>query len=281
MKIAEFLPAEPNRLWDLAAQMGVRYAICKCAPELTGLKAPDDFDSLQAIHARFAARGFQLLGLEGDEFDMQRIKLGLPGREEDLDRYCRMLENMGRLGIPLLCYNFMAGIGWHRSHDDLAIRGGALTSRFDLRDVPLGLTDHGRVDAERVWDNYAAFVARVVPVAEANGVTLGLHPDDPPVPVLRGIARIISSPEGIRRAMALSNSPSHGLTYCQANFRLLGDADATLLREFKDRIAFVHFRDVEGTADSLFNNQSRWVKSWPKPKAAASCSTFEEASKPA
>ena len=252
MKIAEFLPAEPNRLWDLAAQMGVRYAICKCAPELTGLKAPDDFDSLQAIHARFAARGFQLLGLEGDEFDMQRIKLGLPGREEDLDRYCRMLENMGRLGIPLLCYNFMAGIGWHRSHDDLAIRGGALTSRFDLRDVPLGLTDHGRVDAERVWDNYAAFVARIVPVAEANGVTLGLHPDDPPVPVLRGIARIISSPEGIRRAMALSNSPSHGLTYCQANFRLLGDADATLLREFKDRIAFVHFRDVEGTADSFY-----------------------------
>jgi hypothetical protein len=45
MKIAEFLPAIPNRLWDLAAQMGVSDAICKCAPDLTGLKAPDDFDS--------------------------------------------------------------------------------------------------------------------------------------------------------------------------------------------------------------------------------------------
>ena len=249
MKLAEFLPAEPNRLWDLAAQMGVRYAICKCAPELTGLKAPDDFDSLQAIHARFAARGFQLLGLEGDEFDMQRIKLGLPGREEDLDRYCRMLENMGRLGIPLLCYNFMAGIGWHRSAPDRPIRGGALTSAFVLRDVPADLTEYGKVEAERVWDNYAWFLEQVLPVAEANGVTMGLHPDDPPVPVLRGIARILSTPDGIRRAMALSDSPSHGLTYCQANFRLLGDADGALLREFKDRIAFVHFRDVEGTAE--------------------------------
>ncbi len=113
MKIAEFLSAKPDRLWDYAAQLGVRYAICKCAPELTGLKAPDDFESLRLIHERFADSGFELIGLEGDEFDMQRIKLGLPGREADAERYRRMLENMGTLGIPLLCYNFMAGRRMH------------------------------------------------------------------------------------------------------------------------------------------------------------------------
>jgi len=58
MKIAEFLPAIPNRLWDLAAQIGVSHAICKCAPDLTGLKAPDDFDSLRVIHERFAERAW-------------------------------------------------------------------------------------------------------------------------------------------------------------------------------------------------------------------------------
>jgi mannonate dehydratase len=180
---------------------------------------------------------------------MQRIKLGLSGRDEDLDRYCRMLENMGRLGIPLLCYNFMAGIGWHRSEPDTPLRGGALTTSFDLRDVPQALTAAGEVSAERMWENYRVFIERVMPVADASGVTMGLHPDDPPVPVLRGIARILSSPGGIRRAMALSDSPNHAITYCQATFKLLGDHDRALLREFRDRIAFVHFRDVDGPAE--------------------------------
>jgi mannonate dehydratase len=251
MIIAEFLPATPNRLWDFAAQMGVRHAVCKCAPELTGLPAPDDFESLRIIHARFAQRGFTLSGLEGDPFDMQRIKLGLPGRDADAERYRRLLENMGRLGIPLLCYNFMAGIGWHRTAVDFPLRGGALTSRFDLRDVPATFTAHGPVEPARMWNNYAWFVDQVMPAAQAAKVRLGLHPDDPPVPALRGIARILSSPAGIRRALGLSDSPSHGLTYCQANFTLLGDGDRTLLREFKDRVVFVHFRDVAGTPASF------------------------------
>jgi len=90
-----------------------------------------------------------------------------------------------------------------------------------------------------------------MPAAETAGVKMGLHPDDPPVPALRGIARILNSPANIRRALALSRSPSHGLTYCQANFTLLGDGDRSLLREFRDRVVFVHFRDVEGTAASF------------------------------
>jgi len=150
MILAEFLPAVPNRLWDYAAQMGVRHAICKCAPELSGLKAPDDFESLRMIHERFAEHGFKLMGLEGDQFDMQRIKLGLPGREADIERYGRMIENMGRLGIHLLCYNFMAGIGWHRSVADMPLRGGALTSRFNLSEVPASLTEYGEVSTQHM-----------------------------------------------------------------------------------------------------------------------------------
>ena len=249
MKIAEFLPATPNQLWDLAAQMGVSHAICKCAPDLTGLKAPDDFESLRVIHERFAEQGFKLAGLEGDQFDMNRIKFGLPGREADVERYRNMLANMGRLGIPLLCYNFMAGIGWHRNDTAFPLRGGALGSSFDRRTTPDTLTEFGTLDKEALWENYAWFIEQVMPAAEAAGVKMGLHPDDPPVDSLRGIARIMSSTGGFRRALSLSNSPSHGLTYCQANFTLLGDADRTLLREFRERVHFVHFRDVRGTAE--------------------------------
>lgn len=251
MKLAEFLPAKPNRLWQLARQMGVRYAICKCAPELTGLKPPWDMDSLRAIQSRFAEAGFTLYGLEGDEFDMSRIKLGVEGRDEDIERYCQMLRNMGELGIPLLCYNFMVGIGWHRTHGDVPTRGGALTSRFDVVDVPASLTDAGEVNEERIWENYTYFIRRVMPVAEKSRVQMGMHPDDPPLPSLRGIARILSRPENFERAMALAPSPSNGVTFCQANFKLMGCDVAAWARRFaaQDKIFFVHFRDVRGTAE--------------------------------
>ena len=175
MKIAEFLPAIPNQLWDLSAQIGVSHAICKCAPDLTGLKAPDDFESLRVIHERFAERGFKLAGLEGDQFDMNRIKFGLPGREADVERYRNMLANMGRLGIPLLCYNFMAGIGWHRNDTAFPLRGGALGSSFDRRTTPDTLTEFGTLDKEALWENYAWFIEQVMPAAEAAGVRKALE----------------------------------------------------------------------------------------------------------
>jgi len=253
MKLADFLPAKPDRSWQLARQLGVRHAICKCAPELTGLTAPDDIDSLRTIQQRFADAGFTLAGLEGDEFDMRRIKLGLPGRDEDFARYRRMLANMGELGIPLICYNFMATIGWYRSDTAVPLRGGALSSGFTASVAarqPL-VPESERIDHARLWDNYAAFIHAVLPAAEAAGVTMGLHPDDPPVPWLRGVGRIFISPEAIDRALALSPSPSHQLTFCQATYRAMGADPQVLARRWAGRIAFVHFRDVAGTAEDF------------------------------
>lgn len=250
MILTDFLPAQPDRRWQLALQIGVRHAICKCAPELTGLLPPWDIDALRTIQQRFSDAGLTLYGLEGDQFDMSRIKLGLDGRDEDLERYCQMLRNMGELGIPLLCYNFMAGIGWHRTHGDFATRGGALTSRFDSASVPTSFTAAGEVTAERMWSNYACFIQRVMPVAEQANVRMGMHPDDPPLPSLRGIARILSRPENFERAMALAPSPNNGITFCQANFKLMGCDVAEWARRFgaQGKIFFVHFRDVRGTA---------------------------------
>jgi mannonate dehydratase len=253
MILADFLPAVRDRSWDLALQVGVRHAICKCAPEFTGLKAPDDLDSLRIIQRRFAEAGLRLIGLEGDQFDMGRIKQGLPGRDEDLERYRRMLANLGELGIPLLCYNFMAVIGWFRTATDLGLRGGALSSAFSAAAAarqPL-VPEAQRIDHERLWENYASFVRAVVPAAETAGVSMGLHPDDPPVPVLRGVGRIFTSPAAIDRALALSDSPAHQLTFCQATYAAMGADPLALARRWAGRIAFVHFRDVAGTAEDF------------------------------
>jgi len=248
MKLGMMLPVKPDIKWTLAAQIGVRCAVTKAAPELSGQLPPWDFNSLRDTHQRFAEAGFRLYALEGDEFDMARIKLGLPGRDEDIERYQAMLRNMGRLEIPILCYNFMAGVGWYRTRVDLPERGGALTSGFDMRDLagkefPLQLTE------AQLWANYEYFIGAVLPIAEAAGVKMGLHPDDPPVSPLVGYSRILTSAAAYRRILKLSPSPSHGVTFCQATFKAMGEDVFKLIPEFARRIVFLHFRDIEGTRE--------------------------------
>lgn len=252
MILADFLPARRDRSWDYARQAGVTHAIVRCHPRDTGLLPPFEIDALRAVQRAFAEAGITVAGLEGDEFDMRRIKLGLPGRDEDLGNYRRMLANMGELGIPLLCYNFMATIGWSRTDTAVPARGGAQTNRFRLTDLETPpVPPEDRVAEEALWENYAYFLRAVLPAAEAADVKLGLHPDDPPLSPLRGVGRIFSTVAGFDRAMALSDSPSHGITFCQANFRLMGVDLAATVRRFARRLVFVHFRDVEGTASDF------------------------------
>lgn len=232
--------------------MGIGYAIAKLAPELTGDLAPWDLASLKNSKAVFAAAGFDLIGLEGDQFDMTRIKFGLAGRDEDIDLYKKMLHNMGALNIRILCYNFMAGIGWYRTHTGIPERGGALVSGFDAAvAAQQPLTAFGAVSEAAIWSNYTYFIARVLPAAAAAGVKMCLHPDDPPVSPLRGIGRIFIHAEGIRRAMQLSSSSSHGLTFCQGTYAAMGEDLKRLAIEFKDRIHFLHVRDVSGTRENF------------------------------
>lgn len=247
-----FFGNTPDEKWQLCKQMGINYAIAKLSPEITGDLAPWDFDSLKNSKEIFAANGLDLIGLEGDQFDMNRIKFGLPGGEEDIERYKQMLRNMGTLGINLLCYNFMAGIGWYRTHTGIAERGAALVSGFSsefARNQPL--TEFGEVSEDTIWNNYKTFIEQVIPVAEEAGVVMALHPDDPPVSPLRGIGRIFISADGIRKALALSDSPAHGLTFCQGTYTTMGEDVKSLAKEFEDRMQFIHIRDVIGTPEQF------------------------------
>lgn len=250
MKLGLMLPAIPDLKWTLARQIDVDYAITKAAPELTGQLPPWNFESLRQTKERFEQAGFKLYALEGDEFDMSRIKLGLPGRDEDIEKYCQMLRNMGKLAIPMICYNFMAEIGWFRTKIDIPERGGALTSGFDIKDIDNDeLTPAGKVSEEKMWDNYTYFIKAVIPVAEKAGVKMALHTDDPPISPLRGIGRIFTSAENFRKAMNIIDSPSHGITFCQATFKAMGENIFELIEEFSKKIFFIHLRDIKGTAN--------------------------------
>jgi mannonate dehydratase len=243
----------PDVKWELVRQMGIKYAIAKLAPELTSKSPPWEFASLKESKERFAQYGFDWIGLEGDQMDMSRIKLGLPGRDEDIKKYKMMIRNIGKLNINLLCYNFIV-TGWFRSKKDIIERSGALVTGYNADDAK----NFRKQFLEKYRDAKSGritpiFINAVMPVAEEAGVKMALHPDDPPVVELQNIDRIFINADAVRRALFLVDSRSHGITFCQGTFLTMGEDIEALIDEFgsKEKIFFVHIRDVEGNASSF------------------------------
>ena len=247
MKLVEFVPPVKHPLWKLCLQMGITEVIVKVNPDLTGLPDPWRYETLSGIVGGLKAEGLNVVGLEGDPFDMSPVKqFGEEGitpemREETISHYRELLESMGRLGIKLLCYNFMVGTGWARTGVREG-RGGAMATYFSLRDLSTGLTGlsglsdtannpvnlvnpvkkHNLIIShDQVWENYEYFIRSVMPTAEKCGVRMGLHPDDPCLDSLGGYARIFGSIEAYDRAYSIYPSPSNAVTFCQANFKLM------------------------------------------------------------
>jgi mannonate dehydratase len=236
----------------LASQLGVTRAIVITRPALQSVPRTKYLDKLREIKALFQAAGMTFAGVESHPVPAEKIKLGLPGRDEEIENYIAVIKALAEVGVPLLCYNWMAGLGWYRTRVDLPVRGGALTSEFDRAVAEKeGLTEWGEVSEDRLWRNLDYFLRAVIPVAEQVGVKMALHPDDPPVSPLRGIGRILTSAAAFRRVMNMVPSPMNGITFCQANFKLMGEDLASLIREWtsQKKLFFVHFRDVEGTRE--------------------------------
>jgi mannonate dehydratase len=260
MKLVEFVPPVKHPLWKLCLQMGIAEVIVKVNPDLTGLPDPWKYDTLKMIVDGLAAEGLTVVGLEGDPFDMSPIKeygeqgTGNGEREEALAHYRELLESMARLDIRLLCYNFMVGTGWART-GVREVRGGAKATYFLMAEtpkMPLKLT------RDQVWANYEYFIKSVMPMAEKFGVRMGLHPDDPCLPELGGYARIFETVADYDRAYSIYPSESNAVTYCQANFKLMGADLIATAKHFGKRIAFIHVRDVEGDKTDfteLFHDQ--------------------------
>ena len=253
MKLTEFVPPVRHPLWTLCLQM----VIVKVNPSLTGLPDPWRYETLAKIVGDLKSAGLTVVGLEGDPFDMTPIKnFGENGggvdeiaaRDVALDHYRELLASLSRLGIHLLCYNFMVGTGWARTGVREG-RGGAKATYFSLREVEKvergGTGGRLKLTKDQVWANYEHFICSVMPTAEQCGVRMGLHPDDPCLPELGGYARILETVADYDHAYELCPSPSNAVTYCQANFKLMGADLEETAKHFGHRIAFIHVRDVE------------------------------------
>ena len=263
LRLAEILlEARRAPSWAQLRQIGVEEAVGVLPRDSTDWRrhapeAPWAYGPLALLRQEVEDVGFRLTVIE-DNPPMDRLRLGLPGREEELEHVLELLRNMGRLGIEVLCYNWMAVVPWSRTSSAIPTRGGAVATGFDLTmwsnapDAP-----GAPVSEEQLWESLAWFLERAVPVAEEAGVRLALHPDDPPLSPLRGIGRIIRSLDAYDRVFALQPSPVNGMTMCQGNLALMTPDLPAAIRRFgsEGRIHFVHFRDVRG-------NRERFVESF-------------------
>ena len=252
MQLATVLTPESDENLRLAAQCGVSDMVTRYLDA--------SLDRLAETQKRFETFGLRLSVIEG-YVPMEKLKVGRDDGSE-LRAMKTLVEHMGKLGIPILCYNFMAGTDWVRTRLDVSERGEAKVTAFDLAEAERAILlghdgvgtmemDEGTVTADELWRNLETFLRELVPAAEAANVTLAMHPDDPPLKSFRDKARIMNCLENFERLIDLVPSPRNGICFCQGSFAEMGVDIPAAIRRLGDRICYVHFRDVRGTAESF------------------------------
>ena len=208
------------------------------------------YEDLKALKERADNAGLQLQALENVPVHFyERIMLNLPRRDKQIEHMSNTIRNMGKAGIPILGYHWMPNKVW-RTEPLAELRGGARATRFDMAEHENAPFSHEReFSQEEMVENFDYYLERILPVAEEAGVVLALHPDDPPVPTLGGVGRIFGSFEQFKRGIDKFDSPYHKLDFCMGCWSEMNAEGAIpAIRHFaeRDRIAYVHFRFVQG-----------------------------------
>lgn len=254
IKIAELLSVPRTSLWSMVKQCGVTNVVGSLDFQQRNASKPEELPwgrlTLARTQDAYAAEGLTLDVIESRP-DMDEIKLGRPGRDRQIETVITLIRNMGHLGIPVWCYEWMPYFNWLRTSSTVPARGGAMVTGFTYDHMRGLTTEHGEVAEEALWDNLKYFLDCVLPEAESAGVKLAMHPDDPPLSPIAGMGRIMRSVENFQRLLDLHPSPMNGICLCQGNFALMTDDVPAAIRQFgrQERIFFVHFRDVRGTPE--------------------------------
>lgn len=192
---------------------------------------------------------------------------GQPGRDQEIEKVKQSIETAGKLGIPVVEYNFYAHRAIEGYFAEIGRGGAGLTGmNYDrIKDLP-PLPDEGAHNLDEMWANITYFLKAVIPAAEKANVRLALHPNDPPVPLSRGSQQIMGTVEGWKKLISIVDSPSNGITFDCGVTREMGHDPVEVCRYFgtRDRINHVHYRNptvfkpyvdyVEGFIDEGDNN---------------------------
>jgi mannonate dehydratase len=171
-----------------------------------------------------------------------------PDRDQDIDKVIQSIRAAGRVGLPVVEYNWYAHRAMEGYFEETG-RAGAGWTGFDygrMKDLP-PLPEEGAHTLDEMWTNITYFLKAVVPEAEKAAVRLALHPNDPPAPLSRGSQQIMATIDGWKKLVGIVNSPANGITFdCGVTREMAGDP-VEVCRWFgsRDRINHVHFRNVK------------------------------------
>ncbi|MEN8862335.1 MAG: mannonate dehydratase, partial [Lentimonas sp.] len=265
-------PVKLSRIRQVAGVTGIVSALHDTAVGEVWL-----LDEILALKAAISAEGLDFEVVESIPVH-EDIKLGLETRDTYIDNYCASIENLGKAGIRTLCYNFMPVFDWTRtnlthSHADgsnaLSFNYEELQEISDCSDLVVSLPGWAEVytperfkylmsafqqiGQDEMWNNLEYFLKRVIPIAEAAGVKMCIHPDDPPWPIL-GLPRIITDEDALLRLVRIVDSPSNGVTLCTGSLGAsLSNNLPQIIRKLGDRIHFVHMRNVAVSGPKSFH----------------------------
>src|SRR5215813_11128872 len=150
------------------------------------------FDLLRAAQERFARFGMRIYSGVHYSYRSTKVQLGQPGRDKDIETYAQFLRGLGSIGIPVASYDFHPA---NTYTTNMVQRRGYTAREFDLNDFRNRVEKQQferEYSADEIWANYTYFVKAVLPVAEEAGVKLALHPDDPPVNKMNGVAKLFT-----------------------------------------------------------------------------------------
>ncbi|MFW5986417.1 MAG: mannonate dehydratase [Halanaerobiales bacterium] len=225
-------------------------------PDLPGEKYWD-YEALLNLKQDCEEHGLYLECIENVPLNFyNKIMLGLPGKEEQMENMKKTVRNIGKAGIPVFGYHFEPAFVWRTSHKKG--RGDASVTSFNLQEAEEkgNLIDFSSSDVKisesALWENYEYFINNIIPVAEEAGVRLALHPADPPLSTIDGYGRLFYKFDNFKRAMEMAGSDVWGLDLCLGCVSEMPAAEEEVMKMIdyfgsRGKIFYIHFRDVQGT----------------------------------
>lgn len=218
------------------------------------------------------------------------IKKGLSSRDEYIDNYITTINNLGKVGVKCLCYNFMPVMDWIRSDLEAPLSDGSFSMSYEQKEVlkmdplllskSMGAKSRGfslpgweperlkqmssdiefykDMSQETYWKNMKYFLDAVIPVAQKNDIKMAIHPDDPPWKLF-GLPKVITNMDNIMTFLALNDNPYNGLTFCTGSLGSNPANNIPAMAEIiskMDRIPFAHLRNIKHTSGKDFKESA-------------------------
>jgi len=230
-------------------------------PQLSSYDGTWSLHELVNLRRTVESFGLKLSALENVPTQFyDHIMLNGPNRDQQVENMITTVRNMARAGIPIFGYNWMPSHVWRTPAK--VIRGGAVATAFNYEEAKkLPLTHGRRYSEEEMWENLEYWIKIITPIAEEEGIRLGIHPCDPPVDELGGIPQLFRSYANYRRYLEIYPSDHCGIEFCQGTVSEMFDSEGDALYEFiadmvqKKKVLYVHFRNVSAPNPEEFHEE--------------------------